>query len=413
MIAMPITATKTYNEMVSSDPSIEAGLLFAGYTAPTVQGIRSWFGDRVVCDDANFKNYFLRLASPLADKFNAQLRIETIDKNFDPLVENYLERYTENGGFDTKKPSASTITETPSQYTKMIKPADIAYGGKPYDVKVTDKPAETEEKITPVGYKDKYIPKALYTKTGQIKRYDGKTTDTTVNDSDTKGLSKQNPMSSTNANVGDIGSSPVHINNGIKSLGSNSNNQGWEYSSAQEQSTTQGYTEVTHEQSLNDASIETYDQYKEGGDSSNSDSQCDTTIREYEKNGTERLSETRTLSMQSGGETRKGETKTTYMTDDTRTVKYGNAVSAGISSSNKALGYEVYQLDEAGSKTQTYSNDEKITYGKNYKERVTGRAGLTPQQALSEAITYLRTISPAFFDLMVKLEPAFLGVYDI
>lgn len=382
MIEMPVTATKTYNQIISDDPSIEAGLLFAGYPSTTVQGIRNWFGDRTVCDDDNFKNYFLRLASPLAPKYLAQLRMETIDQNFDPLVENYLERFTENGGFDTKKPAALTLTESPTQYTKTLKPADYSVTESPAETTITEVPAETKTEHTPIGYTDTYEPRAKYSKSGTIKRKDNSYTDTTVSDNDTKGLSKQNPMSSTSVTTGS-GPSGSDISGEIEGLN-------WSYSSAQEQATVKGYNQSTHEGT--GYGEEKYDNYEEGGSSGS-----DTTTRAYASGAKE------TTDFKQGSKS--GSKSLDVDTAGSKTVTYDSNTSK--------VGKETYVVDSSGTKVQTYANDEKTTYGKNYKERYTGRAGLTPQEALAEAITYLRTISPAFFDLMMKLEPAFLGVYDI
>ena len=384
MIEMPVTATKTYNQIISDDPSIEAGLLYAGYPSTTVQSIRDWFGTRNVCDDDNFKNFFLRLANPLAPKYLAQLRMETIDNNFDPLVENYLERYTENGGNDTKKPAAMTLTENPVQYTKTFKPADYEVTESPAETTITEKPAETKTEHTPIGYTDTFTPLARYSKSGSIKRYDGKTEDTVKNDSDTKGVSKANPMTATSIGTSGTGTTG-QISNGISSLG-------WSTASAQEQATTTGCTKTTHEQTAANAAIETYDSYSEGGQSGS-----DTTTREYASGAKE------TTEFKQGSKS--GSRSLDVDTAGSKTVTYDSSL-------NK-MGKEKYSMDVYGTKIQTFANDEKTTYGKTYKERYTGRAGLTPQQALTEAITYLRTISPAFFDLMMKLEPAFLGVYDL
>lgn len=406
MIAMPITATKTYNEMVSSDPSIEAGLLFAGYTAPTVQGIRSWFGDRVVCDDANFKNYFLRLASPLADKYNAQLRLETIDKNFDPLVENYLERYIENGGQDKKTPANFEVTEKPIEYTKFSKPADVKKTGHPAYAKKTEEAVpEKKTSVTPIGYQDEYVPKARYTKEGEIKNKEADYTDNDIADNDVKGASKVNPMSSvgiTNSDTGITG----NIENGLGALD-------WDYSSSQEQSTTQSSKKSVHQMGSfdehgdliedSDYAIESYNEYSEGGDPNNAENtQSDITKRTYTEGATED-----TVITQGDNN---GYKEITECEDSTEAIEYGS------DEYNKTIGFEKFEVtssDQNGKKSTEYKTNETSEYGRTIKERVTGRASLTPQQALSEAITYLRTISPAFFDLMVKLEPAFLGVYDI
>ena len=293
MIEMPMTATKTYNEMVSSDPSIEAGLLFAGYTAPTVQGIRSWFGDRIVCDDANFKNYFLRLASPLADKFNAQLRLETIDKNFDPLVENYLERYIENGGEDKKTPSTGTKTKSFATITKTIKPVQ-------YSKSIS--PASYSETITHPSYTDTFTAGTSKSKTGTVGNSGSNSaTDTTNNDTDTKGLSKANPMSSTTVTTGN-GPSGSNISGEIEGLT-------WTHSSSQEQATAKTYNKVVH--SGSDSNTETYNLTEAG-------SGHDTTQRTY--SGTEG----RTHSITSSGSetytmTTAGEEKTTPSGNETET----------------------------------------------------------------------------------------------
>lgn len=476
MIAMPITATKTYNEIVSSDPSIEAGLLFAGYTAPTVQGIRSWFGNRVVCDDANFKNYFLRLASPLANKYNAQLRLETADKNFDPFVENYLERYIEHGGQDERTPVDSTITKTPAETTKTSRPAASSVSESPAETSkstrpaastVTESPAVVTKTKTPSGYTltetkttvDKTLSPVKYTiketvphtkteitfpeyddehsfdnlkntKKGTITTTQkGEYTETTTSDNDTKGLSKQNPISSTSAShaVGNTGSDEI---TGL----------GWDYSSAQEQATVKGYNQLVHKNGTNSDPYKTEEDYGSNGitDTKTGSEKFSRTyatgknkeIREitnltegkkeynYSSSGSEKEEKTpgtKTLSYTQGSEgmsvTTPGSKSTTFSADGHENL---TVVTAG----NKATTYtadgrEVTTVQNPETVATEYDGKEVTEYGRNIKERVTGRASLTPQQALSEAITYLRTISPAFFDLMVKLEPAFLGVYDI
>ena len=402
MIEMPVTATKTYNQIISDDPSIEAGLLYAGYPSTTVQGIRDWFGTRNVCDDDNFKNFFLRLANPLAPKYLAQLRMETIDKNFDPLVENYLERYTENGGNDTKKPAGFTVEEKPVEYIKYSKPADIEKGGHPaYAKKIEETVPEVTTDITPIGYQDEYVPKARYTKTGTIKRRDAFYEDEVLSDNDVKGASKINPMSI--SDIGDDGTgSTGNIEKGIDDLK-------WNTASSQEQATTTGSSKTYHkpgDQSATEDSeynLEDFNDYSEGGDENNAaETQSDITTRTYTEGATEKTQVTQ------GNNAGTKEVK--EYENSTENTTYGN------SEAELTVGYEKYVINSStdkGTKETTYNNDEKTTYGKTYKERYTGRAGLTPQQALTEAITYLRTISPAFFDLMMKLEPAFLGVYDL
>lgn len=400
---MPVTATKTYNQMISDDPSIEAGLLYAGYPSTTVQGIRDWFGTRNVCDDDNFKNFFLRLANPLAPKYLAQLRMETVDKNFDPLVENYLERYTENGGEDTHKPAGFSVDKHPIEYTKLTKPADVYVSDSPAETTKTIKPALTEITERPAGYKDTKTPVPYTdtinegthtTKTGSIGR-SGSNSSGTNTSRDIKEASKQLPM---NTGSGEISSGT--IGDGVSGI----SGMTWGTASSKGESSTKENINT----SGSDSSTETYNSVKEtkGGSDEIKRTYTGNEIleREYNSDGY------RKTSLKTNGE---GKEEFEVNNAGVKETKYGNAITGGIDKNNEALGVEKMIMDYMGSETTRYSNDEKNTYGRTYKERYTGRAGLTPQQALTEAITYLRTISPAFFDLMMKLEPAFLGVYDV
>lgn len=350
-----IEATKTYEEKIAEDSNIELSLSVMGYNSATVQALRDWFGTRIVCDDNKFSRFYLRLARAYVNKYNADLRVESIDKNFDPLVENYFEHYTEYDGVDQRTPAQIREEYSPEKTTITHTPAEITR---------TTKDGKIKELITPAEVTNETTYGHTSTRNGSMtSEQSGSSFDETNSDADTKGLLKANPMSSSSVSTG----SGDAASNEILGLD-------WSHSSQQDQQTSKGYNKVVHDLSGKPTTTDTYDDLedKEGGKDSSS-----VTVQEPEERTREQL---------------------TNGTDVLTVDKPETTIK---------------ETDVAGYKVISAESSEQMSYGKEIKERSTGRAGLTPQEALSKAFDYLRTYSPAFMELKDKLEPAFLGVYDI
>lgn len=226
-----IKATKTYDEICTEDSTIELGLATIGYTSPIISQLREWFGARIVCDDDNFKRFYLRLARARFGKFAADLRLETIDKNFDPLVENYSEHLTKIEGEDKRTLAGHTVTHTPAS------------------TKITRKPSDVKDEETPAGYTSELEAGIKNIRSGKItSEQSGSSFDETQSDSDNKGLRKINPMSSTSVTTGTGDAASAEIQ-GLD----------WTYSSQQEQATAKGYSKVTHDMSGKPKTTEEYD----------------------------------------------------------------------------------------------------------------------------------------------------------
>lgn len=327
--------TKTYDEACTEDSTIEMGLSLMGYDQATIDSLRDFFNDWVVCNEKNFKRYYFNYARPLVEKYNTQLRLETVDKNLNPFFDNYSERYIEYGGQDTRTPAGKTESLTPAEITHTISPAEM---------KDTKTYADYESELT-AGIKN--------TRSGSIQTQEsGSSYDETVSDNDNKNLAKVNPMSSSAATIGS-GQAGSHEINGLD----------WTTSSQQGQTTQKGYQKTTHNASGHPTTEESFNNVEDA-------------------------------------RTGKDTNKVTYKNDEVvKKEKLNN-------------GSDKLTVQTAGENKLTYDNDEVSEYGKTVKDRVKGRSNLTPQKALTEAMTYLRDISPAFVWLTEELEPAFLGVYD-
>lgn len=327
--------TKTYDEACTEDSTIELGLSLMGYDQATIESLRSYFGDRIVCNEKHFKEYYFDYARPYVQKYNTQLRLETVDRNLNPFFDNYSERYIQNGGQDER---------TPSGKTESLKPAEITH---------TISPAETKDTKTFADFETELEAGIKTTRSGSVETQEsGSSYDETVSDSDNKNLAKVNPMSSSAATIG-AGDADSHEINGLD----------WTHSSQQGQTTQKGYQKVTHNASGHPTTEETYNNVEDS---------------------------------------RSGK--------DTTTVTYKN--DEVIKKEKLNNGSDKLTVQTSGENKVTYDNDEVQKYGHWIKDQQKGRSNLTPQKALTEAMTYLRDISPAFMWLRKELEPAFLGVYD-
>ncbi len=327
--------TKTYDEACTEDSTIELGLSLMGYDQATIESLRSYFGDRIVCNEKHFKEYYFDYARPYVQKYNTQLRLETVDRNLNPFFDNYSERYIQNGGQDEKTPAGKTESITPAEITKTITPV------------------ESKETKTFADFETEMEAGIKTTRSGSVETQEsGSSYDETVSDSDNKNLAKVNPMSSSAATIG-AGEADSHEINGLD----------WSHSSQQGQTTQKGYQKVTHNASGHPTIEETYNNVEDA---------------------------------------RSGK--------DTTTVTYKN--DEIIKKEKLNNGSDKITVQTAGENKTTYDNDELQKYGHWIKDQQKGRSNLTPQKALTEAMTYLRDISPAFMWLRKELEPAFLGVYD-
>lgn len=224
------------------------------------------------------------------------------------------------------------------------------------------KPAEITKKITPIETKEtkqyadftsELSAGIKNVRSGNIKtKESGSYFDESEGDSDRKGLLKANPMSSTPATIG-IGKADAQEINGLD----------WTSSSQQDQATQKDYKKVTHDASGNPTTEESYNNLTDA---------------------------------------REGK--------DTTTVTYQN--DEIVKKEKLGDGVEKLTVNTAGENKLTYDGHEISEYGHWIKYQQKGRSNLTPQKALTEAMTYLRDISPAFMWLTEELEPCFLGVYD-
>ncbi len=427
---MIITATKTYNQILTEKPTIENSLYTMGYPLATVSALKEWFGDRIVCDDNKFDIYYLRLARQLVQKYKAQLRIESADLDFDPMVENYSEHEVKTDGRDIRTLAGYHKDITPAEikethqlagyekdltpaaleqrkklagYDKESKSEEFTQFDRPAEYQRSRTPAETVETFEHAEYTDKEKSKHIFKRDGDIQKEEwGSYKDITETDQDTKKLDKLNPMSISGVSVGSGEASGSEIN-GLR----------WDSSSSQAQQTGKGYTEFTHDmngrpssRNIEDIDEETEDESEVSRDWKGKDKKS----LDY-KNPEEEVFEV----------TQSGKKEYNIDTPASEKLRYtGDEVVSNrvVNNGKEKLSYTDDETKEtavktAGSESLQYTGDEKTEYGKLIHEIYTGRTGTTPQKALAEAMNYLRTISPAFFDLTTKLEPVFLGVYDI
>lgn len=362
---LEVNATKTYNEYLKENPNLFAGVdgytwsedeqkwINTGVTDVTKALIEEWFGLRTVCSDDNFARFFRRKMNVCALRYANLSRIELTA--FDPLVANYIER-------ETIENNSKTATSTRNQETSHSDSSTRDSNNSNTNVSESTRTPElvfTENGSDSNASSDKSSDTG--NKTGKVESSGSDTNrDETVHagttQSDHKDINKVAPQSISyvTASAGNIP------------------NLDWQYATGQAQAG------------------------DSGSDSSN-DTTNHTGSNSTESNSTESNSNTHEGSS-SGSSARESERH-----------ESGNEKTNG-NETNTTTGHEEGSNSGTGSVDETGNSTENGEAKR--RERESGRGGLTPQEALRTAVSYLKT-SSAWEWLCRELEVCFLSVYDV
>lgn len=362
---LEVKATKTYNEYVKEHPDLFAEVdgytwsedeqkwINTGVTDVTKALIEEWFGLRTVCSDDNFARFFRRKMNVCALRYANLSRIELTA--FDPLVANYIER-------ETIENNSKTATSVRNQETSHSDSNTRDSNSTNTDVsESTRTPELTRTETGSDSNTNSDNSSDSGSKTGKVESSGSDTSkDETVH------------TGTTQADHKDINKvAPQSISYAAASAG-NIPNLDWQYATGQAQA---GDT---------------------GSDSSN-DTTNHTGSKADESNSTESNTNTHEGSS-SGSSTRNSEAHET-----------GNEKTNGKNTSTQ-VGHEEGSNSGTGSVDET-GNSTENGEGRR-RERESGRGGLTPQEALRTAVSYLKT-SSAWEWMRRELEGCFLSVYDI
>ena len=387
---------KTYSQIMT--PALSSKITELTDTATTTS-LDEYFGLREVGDDDNFPTFFIRTLRINANKYNAQLRIEGIDLNFDPLVNSYMEKElkgTENThnisaiSEQAKNDNDSTGTVTYGKSTTQTRDdteTDTLGHATTRSGNVKNEVSRDNKDITS-GAVEHLTDYGKQVSNNAI----GKNESTAINDN--KKVNSELPMSTTDISIAALTDSvkaatstgtatekdPTELNAGF-SQSNGISKLNWDAASTQQQVTTATKNgsvnhDITHNtETGSDKVTDTYKDYTIGHKGTESETTAYTGL-------TDQLSGT-----------------------DLKNVKgTGTALNSGSDSNTGHM---------SQSSNKTTAADGSAEKSNRHTEQYSGRHGLTPQSALSESIDYLQSSSPAFKWLCNKLEICFMGVYEI
>lgn len=386
---LEVNSTKTFDEYLTEHPNLYDGVVgYKWYTdgvswektdvSPlTKELIYDWFCMRNVCDDKKFGVMFKRKMNTCALRYAQMLRIEL--SGFDPLVADYVERQTIESNTKTStgesNHKASGTTGQDGRDNTVRTPDLRDTHSNTRTPNLTDTHSSTRTQDLTDGHSSTRTPDLTDRETGETSGSNSTThggTDVTTDNGTAKGvhkeMSKQAPQSISYGGGGG-GSLP---------------NLDWTYA------TTQGQSEDV-----------------------SADNKTSTTQYGATENGTN-SGRNSTTTTHTGNERTVGQ--------DTHTGTEKNVGEDNYKGTEKSAGEDTHTGTETTSHTQhmegTHSDIGSDTTSSNEigtgdrKEIASGRGGLTPQEAFSKAMTYLKT-SSAFTWLRWELEDCFLSVYDI
>lgn len=362
---LEVKATKTYNEYLNEHPDLYAGVdgytwnedeqkwVNTGVTDVTKALIEEWFGLRTVCSDDNFARFFRRKMNVCALRYANLSRIELTA--FDPLVANYIERET----IENNSKTATSVRNQETSHSDSNTRDSNSSNTNTSESTRTPELTFTESGSDSNASSDKSSDSG--SKTGKVESSGSdtskdETTHAGSSQSDHKDINKVAPQS-----ISYVSASAGNIPN-----------LDWQYATGQAQA---GDT---------------------GSDSSN-DTVNHTGSKADESNSTESNSNMHEGSS-SGSSTRENERHET-----------GNEKTNGKDTSTQ-VGHEEGSNSGTGSVDETGNSTENGEAKR--RERESGRGGLTPQEALRTAVSYLKT-SSAWEWMRRELEGCFLSVYDI
>lgn len=376
-----VNSSKTFDEVLTEQPNIYNGVdgyawnndtnrwENVGITNITKELIEEWFGLRTVCHDEHFARYFRRKLNSTALRYAQLSRIEL--SAFDPLVANYVEREIlasnsktsagtlEKTGSGT---SGGTVTNTSTRTPDLTETIEGETSGQHSLSKGGSDTVEHDgTRSLTIGGRD------TVTREGTRGTEQGGSDITNATGSHTdehKEMGKQSPQSI--AYAGAIAGTLPNLD--------------WQYATAQGQSK-DDHTETSQNTVQHGLTEDTTEASEDvtayGKTESGSDGYEDTTTYGGTESGSQSGTDSKTIET-TGTETTEGSTQSTGTHSDS--------------------------VEEERTGTETGEGQTR--------EIMTGRSGLTPQEAFSKAVIYLRN-SSAWDWLRGELEECFLSIYDI
>ena len=379
---------KTYSEWLNEQSPYPEYL--SDLPPGTAASIFDRFESREICDNDKFDRYFRRTITNYKGKFETLLMIEGI--KFDPMVNRYLEAQQIRNGtgsnrgvtyndFSNKQGGSGNVTtDTTTKDLESYKglhtaQSEIHNKGLNTSEEQTDNSKLTTGSLESTGSN---THSGTVTTAGRSAGETHNTSDSS-NDSVTRNASKAAPMSAsgvTSTAAGDGQAPGPHLANldfSYASQYTQQDNAGRDIGKNDEnRSETRSETVTTTERST--------------------DTRKDTTTgRETDKGG-------RKVQARDQRDENKSDTD---RTDDKR--ESDGSVHA-------------YQLDQrAYTDEGTSRKEDTVTTqtSDTSTNRITGREGLTPQEAKRQAEEYLRQFNPAIEWFLGVLETCFIGIYDI
>ena len=349
----------TYSEWVAKNPTLLQER--TELDPATIEALTDWFGLRYLCDDDHFSVFYTREINMLQWQYDQMKRLESVQ--FDPMVSQYMERWSLNTGSDTHHVTSEN-EGTSSQESS---------GKTSNNSSSTPGVRETVETV--------HTPNTTVVSTGSS---DGTSSGSSTNEStshetnNSKGSNNQETTSSTD-NKSLAGVLPDSATYGPSTDPNNPNTDenglpmklNWTYASSQ-----------TGSHGIDSSSVVGNN---ESGSESNGNS---------------------TASVEDSTETHTDSESTVKTTgEDTTTVQTSKTGSDNVESQGTSQG----TVDGKTSGTSSETGDNTFRHEDKYIH--TGR-GEAPQDMLDRARSYILKMN-AFDWLRKQLDSCFLGVYNI
>lgn len=379
---------KTYSEWLNEQSPYPEYL--ADLPPGTAASIFDRFESREICDNDKFDRYFRRTITNYKGKFETLLMIEGI--KFDPMVNRYLEAQQIHNGtgsnrgvtyndFSNKQGGSGNVTTDTT--TKDLESYKGLHTGKSI-LKAKGLNSSEEEtnnsKLTTGSLEStgSNTHSGTVTTTGRSAGETHNTSDSS-NDSVTRNASKAAPMSAsgvTSTAAGDGQAPGPHLAN-----------LDFSYASQYAQQDSAGRDIGKNDENRSETHSES-----ETTSERSSDTRKDTnTGRETDKGGRK---------VQARDERDDNKTDTNRMDDKRESDGSVHAFQ---------LDQRAYTDEGTSRKEDTVTTQTSDTS----TNRITGREGLTPQEAKRQAEEYLRRFNPAIEWFLGVLETCFIGIYDI
>ena len=379
---------KTYSEWLNEQSPYPEYL--TDLPPGTAASIFDRFESREICDNDKFDRYFRRTITNYKGKFETLLMIEGI--KFDPMVNRYLEAQQIHNGTGSNRGvtyndysnkqggSGNVTTDTATKGTESYKGLHTGQSilkakGLNSSEEQTNNSKLTSGSLESTGSNSRDGSSSTAgSSTGETHN-----TSDSSNDSVTRNASKSAPMSAsgvTSAAAGEGQAPGPHLAN-----------LDFSYASQYAQQDTAGRDIGKNDENRSETRSETVTTTETG-----SDTRKETT---------------------SGRETDKGSRKVQARDERDENKNDTDRTDDKRESDGNVHAYQIDQrayTDEGTSRKEDTVTTQTSDTSTN---RITGREGLTPQEAKRQAEEYLRRFNPAIEWFLGVLETCFIGIYDI